>query len=189
MNAMRKRALQVSGSFSIDNSTISGSLATTDTNLTIQGIGNGTYNNGTDELPFSYQINHKQEKNNQEFTANATFTTEAIIKFDKYFLYSVDNYNVKNTSDISQCQLETQCNRDTARFNNYCCANAIIRHPGTGQHTSIYRCINQRIADLNWNVRLGDMQISMRCLGVRGAVFIKTAVTALTIGAISIMAF
>jgi len=42
---------------------------------------------------------------------------------------------------------------------------------------------------LNWNVRLGDMQISMRCLGVRGAVFIKTAVTALTIGAISIMAF
>lgn len=181
------RKLQVSSSFEIGNSTISGSLATNDDNYTIQGLGNGTYNNGSQELNYSYVMNTQIINNNHTFTTNTTFTTEAIIKFDKYFYYSIDNVNVKNTSVVAHCQKETQCNIDSP--NDYCCANAIIRHPGTGQHTSLYRCINQRVADMNWQVRLGDMQISLRCLGVRGAVFIKTAVTALTIGALSVISF
>ena len=185
---LNNRKLQVSTSFEIGNSTISGSLATNDDNYTIQGIGNGTYAyNESTELNYSYVINTQIENNNDTFTTNTTFTTEAVVKFDKYFYYSIDNVNVKNTSEVAHCQKTTQCNIDSP--NDYCCANAIIRHPGTGQHTSLYRCINQRVADMNWQIRLGDMQISLRCLGVRGAVFIQSAVAAMTIGALSVISF
>jgi len=138
---INRRKLQVSTSFEIGNSTISGSLSTNDDNYTIQGIGNGTYEyNSSTELNYSYVTNTQIINNDHTFTTNTTFTTEAIVKFDKYFYYSIDNVNVKNTSEVAHCQKETQCNIDSP--NDYCCANAIIRHPGTGQHTSLYRCIN-----------------------------------------------
>jgi len=99
-----KRKLQVSTSFEIGNSTISGSLATNDDNYTIQGIGNGTYAyNSSTELNYSYVINSQIINNNDSFTTNTTFTTEAIIKFDKYFYYSIDDVNVKNTSVVAHC--------------------------------------------------------------------------------------
>lgn len=54
----KRRKLQVSTSFEIGNSTISGSLATNDDNYTIQGIGNGTYEWNSTELNYSYVLNH-----------------------------------------------------------------------------------------------------------------------------------
>ena len=62
---INKRKLQVSTSFEIGNSTISGSLATNDDNYTIQGIGNGTYAyNASTELNYSYVLNTQIVNNN-----------------------------------------------------------------------------------------------------------------------------
>lgn len=69
-STINRRGLQVSTSFEIGNSTISGSLASNDDNYTIQGIGNGTYDyygNGT-ELNYSYVMNTQIENNNHTFT-------------------------------------------------------------------------------------------------------------------------
>lgn len=68
-------------------------------------------------------------------------------------------------STIASCAVSNEC---TQKYEKHCCVNALMQEDN-GKETSIYRCMNQRVADANFAVTIGGVKVSMKCVGQSGA--------------------
>jgi hypothetical protein len=71
-------------------------------------------------------------------------------------------------------------------YDKHCCVNAILTDPETGKVNSIYRCMNEHIADLNMGLSIEGLKVEMKCVdNVSGASNIYSLYFALTLALMS----
>jgi hypothetical protein len=68
------------------------------------------------------------------------------MKFDQYFMYSMDNIDAKGNS-APACGPSTQGGRDPCKeitgSENTCCTHVVMTDQGSGKQNSFYRCMNE----------------------------------------------
>merc|ERR1719263_207987 len=83
-----------------------------------------------------------------------------IMAFDQFYYYAIDHMGAEPGSKKASCMTSNECTQTNQKF---CCANAVITDDN-GKENSIYRCINERIADINMNMEIEGMKMAMRCV-------------------------
>lgn len=84
----------------------------------------------------------------------------SIMKFDKYFMYGMDNMGGKGNS-APECKIGAKdpCKKESGKS---CCAHVIMTE-GNGEQTSFYRCMNEKVVDAQFSVEIDGMKMSMAC--------------------------
>jgi len=166
------------------NGTINGNKIygeTTSNGTLTQGayVYNGTIDGKMTYIKKEYVINGTKTKEERKKLSkedrrkemkDAKTGVSTVVKFDKYFYYAMDLKNVKEGSTTKQCDTTQDCGQDNGPTK--CCVNALITGKKEGKQSSVYRCMNKAIADINMDITINDMSVKMRCLG-SGAGYIK----------------
>ena len=135
-------------------------------------VGNMTWTNSTVEGD-GYKVHTWQGMNDKQQY------TKQIAQFDKMFYYAIDHMGAEPGSTIFSCNVTNEC---TQKYTKHCCVNVVIQDDNT-EH-SIYRCMNQRVADANLGFQMNGMKVSMKCLGGSGASQLSMA-AATTLGLVA----
>ena len=103
------------------------------------------------------------------------------MKFDKFFLYGMDNIDAKNNS-APGCGPSNggrdPC-KDITGSENTCCTHVVMTDQGNGKQTSFYRCMNEKILDMSFQVEIDGMMMAMGCSdGYSSAKYIAGSVIA-----------
>jgi len=87
------------------------------------------------------------------------------MKFDKFFLYGMDNIDAKDNS-APGCGPSNggkdPC-KDITGSENTCCTHVVMTDQGNGKQTSFYRCMNEKILDMSFQVEIDGMMMAMGC--------------------------
>ena len=152
------------------NYSLQGSTQTQD-NTT---VGSYTFTGEKDGKPMTEQVNYvvSGDKDNKE---ERTVVKELIRKFDQYFYYAMETKNLEIGSEQHQCQLDSQCGTEGGIMTK-CCVNAIMKNTTSNTQDQIYRCMTKTVADASMDLKINDMQVSMRCAS--GAAYISAAFAA-----------
>ena len=87
-----------------------------------------------------------------------------MMKFDQYYLYGMDNIDGKNNS-APHCgpgHVKDACKK-TLNSKKSCCAHVVMTDQNSGDQTSFYRCMNEKIVDISFTMEIDGMKTSMMC--------------------------
>lgn len=110
-----------------------------------------------------YKKDWKDRKEMTIMTANMSKDgrLQSRIKFDKYFEYGMMTMGQKIGSDVKQCTKTSDCDGKT--LYKMCCVSAVITNRGSGTQESMFRCMNYRLASMNFDMSMDNMKVSMKC--------------------------
>ena len=83
--------------------------------------------------------------------------------------------NAAPGSTINSCNHTNEC---TSNYDKHCCVNAFMADPVAGTEHSIYRCMNEKIADANLKFSIEGLEVSMKCVGKSSAAKLSMVATA-----------
>lgn len=97
------------------------------------------------------------------------------MKFDKYYMYGIDNMGGKGNGAPGCGPGIDECSK-LVNSKESCCAHVLMTDEGNGEQTSMYRCMNQRIVDgASFSVNINGMQVAMQCSKSGASYFAKAA--------------
>jgi len=145
----------------LDNMRLNGTMAGDDTMIGVRGDGydlSGTYAEKHDGMQISSEM-----------------------KFDKFFLYGMDNIDGKGNSapGCGPSNGGKDACKEITGSENTCCTHVVMTDQGNGKQTSFYRCMNEKILDMSFQVEIDGMMMSMGCSdGYSSAKYIAGSVIA-----------
>lgn len=86
------------------------------------------------------------------------------MKFDKYFLYGIDNMGGQGNGAPETCSggQDDPC-KNLVGSGKSCCAHVVMTDRGSGTQQSMYRCMNERIVDMSFSIEIDGMSLAMGC--------------------------
>ena len=108
-----------------------------------------------------------------------TTTNEVITKFDEYFEYALDQYNLRIGDPTPQCQLNSECSQGVI---TNCCANVVMVNPVDNVQHSIFRCMNEKVAAVAFDLEIQNFRANMQC--VSGAAWAKISMATMAIASV-----
>ena len=81
--------------------------------------------------------------------------------FDQ-FTYALDITGSNVDMDTPECSVNSEC--DNSAFWTKCCSKTVLYHPASQTKDTQYRCMNRGVAQVNLDMTIGDMEVSIRCL-------------------------
>jgi hypothetical protein len=153
-----------------DGTTIEGSVSMengftwTNTSVNGEGMRVETWSGASDDMSETYM--------------------KQIQQFDQYFYYAIDHMGAAPGSKEASCHVSNEC---TQTQQKYCCANAVMTDDN-GKENSIYRCINEKIADINMSMEMNGMRMAMKCVDKAFATALSMA-TATAVGLVAVNMF
>jgi hypothetical protein len=102
--------------------------------------------------------------------------------WEDYFMYAFKQKGMpEKTADgvvLPSCSTAQECNENGKK--SMCCVNTVLHHPGTGTKDINYKCMTKAVIDSNVDMKLGDFEVHMSCVGpVSGAKFLTLGATAI----------
>ena len=112
---------------------------------------------------------------------NKTMSSEMRKTWEEYFYYAFKSKGMpeKNANGVAipTCSTAQECNSSGKK--SMCCVNTVLHHTASSTKDVNYRCMTKAVIDSNVDMKLGDFEVHMNCVG-SGAKF-------LTLGAASIL--
>ena len=101
------------------------------------------------------------------------------MKFDKYFLYGIDNMGGQGNGAPETCSggQDDPC-KNLVGSGKSCCAHVVMTDRGSGTQQSMYRCMNERIVDMSFSIEIDGMSLAMGCSDKSYAKYIASAAVA-----------
>ena len=111
---------------------------------------------------------------------------KTVMKFDRFFMYGMDNMGGRNNS-APECKPNATdpCKKESGKS---CCAHVVMTE-GNGEQMSVYRCMNERVVDMAFNFQIDGMSLAMSCSKSKSSASYITGVIMASIAAIGSMAF
>jgi hypothetical protein len=93
--------------------------------------------------------------------------------WEDYFMYAFKQKGMPektaNGVVLPSCSTAQECNEDGKK--SMCCVNTVLHHTATGTKDINYKCMTKAVIDINTNLKLGDFEVHMNCVG-SGAKFL-----------------
>ena len=100
------------------------------------------------------------------------------MKFDRFFMYGMDNLDSKGNNAPKCGPKYTDCRRITGGSES-CCVHAVLTDTGNGRQQSMYRCMNMKVVDhTGFDISIDGMKVAMSCLDGSNAVYLASATLA-----------
>lgn len=112
-----------------------------------------------------------------------------MMKFDRYFMYGIDNVGGKNNS-APECGpgMKDDVCKELTKSDKSCCTHVVMTDGGNGEQTSFYRCMNERIVDAKFAFEIDGMKMSMAC-SKSGSTYVASAIVASLAALVSMATF
>ena len=99
-----------------------------------------------------------------EAMGGTQLTSEA--KFDKYFMYGIDNMD-STGNNAPPCGPGFDPMNDPCKAivgeEDTCCTHVVMTDRDSGTQQSFYRCMNEKIVDMSFSVEIDGMSMAMGC--------------------------
>jgi len=122
-------------------------------------------NNNTKMNKSMNGMRNKSMKHNHTLMAerkkNKSSMMEYRVKFDQYFEYGMQATGLAKGSMTKQCSNTKDCNG--MYYSKMCCVSSIITDKKSGTQDSMFRCMNYRLAQANFQMKMDDFAIQMQC--------------------------
>ena len=104
---------------------------------------------------------------------NKTMTSQMRKTWEEYFMYAFKQKGMPekdaNGVELPSCATAQECNQNGQK--SMCCVNTVLHHTATGTKDINYRCMTKAVIDSNVDMKLGDFEVHMNCVG-SGAQFL-----------------
>ena len=87
---------------------------------------------------------------------------ETRVKFDRYFSYGIEQSGIPAGDKTKQCSSTMDCGGKSMM--KMCCVNAIMTNTRDGTQDQLYRCMNYKLASVNFEMKMNDISINMKCM-------------------------
>ena len=115
---------------------------------------------------------------------NKTMSSQMRKTWEDYFMYAFKSKGMpeKNANGLvlPSCSTAQECNEGGKK--SMCCVNTILHHKATGTKDINYRCMTKAVIDSNVDMKLGDFEVVMNCVG-SGAQSLTLGVAAVLVAA------
>merc|ERR1719446_1024995 len=83
--------------------------------------------------------------------------------WEDYFMYAFKQKNMADDGTQPSCATAQECN--TNGHKSMCCVNTVLHHKASGTKDINYRCMTKAVIDANVEMKLGDFEVHMDCVG------------------------
>lgn len=106
-------------------------------------------------------------------------TTE--MKFDQYFLYSIDNFGGKgNNAPPCGPHANNDYCAESSNSGETCCTHVVMWDQNKNAQNSFYRCMNYKMVDVGFSVEIDGMEMSMKCMNHHSGASYLSSITIAT---------
>lgn len=111
---------------------------------------------------------------------NKTMSSQMRKTWEDYFAYAFKQKGMPektaNGVVLPSCTSAQECNNSGKK--SMCCVNTVLHHTATGTKDVNYRCMTKAVIDSNIDMKLGDFEVHMNCVG-SGAKFLAIGASAI----------
>jgi hypothetical protein len=115
---------------------------------------------------------------------NKTMSSQMRKTWEDYFMYAFKSKGMpeKDADGVvyPSCATAQECNEGGKK--SQCCVNTVLHHKATGTKDINYRCMTKAVIDSNVDMKLGDFEVKMNCVG-SGAQSLTLGVAAVLVAA------
>merc|ERR1719263_2270114 len=83
--------------------------------------------------------------------------------WEDYFMYAFKQKNMADDGTSPSCSTAQECNSNGKK--SMCRVNTILHHKASGTKDINYRCMTKAVIDSNVDMKLGDFEVHMNCVG------------------------
>jgi len=65
-------------------------------------------------------------------------------------------------SELKQCSKSADCGG--SQFQKMCCVNAVMTNRRDGTQDQMFRCMNYKLASVNFEMSIGNAKINLKCI-------------------------